>query len=79
MLDLANDMTPAAGAAERSVAGVSVELRAGALGIVGMLASWQGDHIQSCAFLESAEALARELDDAATRAAALAVLGLFFG
>jgi predicted ATPase/DNA-binding XRE family transcriptional regulator len=76
MLDLANEMTPAAGAAEGSVASASVELRADALIIVGIFASWQGDHVRSCAFLEAGEALARETDNTATRAAALAGLGL---
>jgi predicted ATPase/DNA-binding XRE family transcriptional regulator len=76
MLDLANDMTMAAGVAEGTVAGVSVELRADALIMVGMLASWQGDHAQSCELLEAGAALARELDDSVMLAGALAVLGL---
>jgi non-specific serine/threonine protein kinase len=77
MLDLANDVTAAAGVAEGSVAGVSLELRADALIIVGNLAAWQGDYAQSCAFFEAAEALARATYSTATRAASLAGLGLY--
>ena len=73
MLDLANDMTAAAGG---PIGGVPVELRADALHVVGTLASWQGDHTQSCTLLEAAAALARELDNSVMRAQTLAVLGL---
>jgi predicted ATPase len=74
MLELAN--RTAADGADDSASSVSLHVQADALITLGVLASWQGDYTQSCAFLQAAVVLARELHDPGVHAFALAVLGL---
>jgi hypothetical protein len=78
LLESADEATPSANGVdtENSATVVPLALRADALNGVGMLASWQGDHTASCAFLEAGVALARELSESRLLASALAVLGL---
>jgi predicted ATPase/DNA-binding XRE family transcriptional regulator len=76
MLDLASDATEVASATEGPVVGVALELRVDALINLGLLASWQGEYVRSCAHLDSAAALVHELGNPTVLARTLNVLGM---
>jgi non-specific serine/threonine protein kinase len=76
MLDLANEATGVASAMEGPLGDVALELRADALMNLGLLASWQGEYVQSCAYLETAATLVRERDNPTLLARTLNVLGV---
>ena len=74
MLDLASRTVSGTDGTENQASSVSVKVRA-LIGL-GVLASWHGEDAQSCAFLQDAVALARQLNDGTIQSFALAVLGL---
>jgi predicted ATPase len=70
MLDVADRTSPTPDPA------VDGALRANALMVLGVLASFQGEYVRACALLESAVVLASDANDMSYRAFALANLGL---
>jgi predicted ATPase len=76
MLDLANEATEVASATEGSVGDVLFELRADALINLGLFASWQGEYVGSCAYLEAASALVHDRGNPTLLARTLNVFGV---
>jgi tetratricopeptide (TPR) repeat protein len=76
MLDLANEATRVASATEGPVADVALDLRADALINLGLFASWQGDYVRSCAYLDTVAALVHEQSNSTMLARTLNVLGM---